>query len=177
MVAVLEKLKGMDDDVFVSMANVLSDSIFSGKPVNVDLTNNRFSSIRTIRYRKVDLEQDFGTKYSNGNIEVYATGEVSGETAQLLANTLSEEINPSSTISFQFDKNKEGYYVVSMVTAADKADQLTKEQMEEMSSTISNKVFNGAALVLQLTDTKFKPMRNYIYDPGRMEIDTTPVNR
>lgn len=177
MVAVLEKLKDIGDDVFMNMANILSDSIFPGKPVNVDLTDNRFSTIRTVRYKKVDMTEDFGTRFSSGSVEVYATGEVSSETAEVLANALNEEIHPGNTISFQFDKNSEGYYVVRMVTAESKLNDLTDEQLKEMSKVISDKVLGGAPLVFELTDAKFHPARNYTYDPGKMDIDTTPVKR
>lgn len=167
MVAVLEKLKGLDDEVFLSMGNVLSDKVFDGKPVNVDLTNNKFSSIRVIHYKKIDyagtMEKNFGTRYSAGNIEVYANEEIGSALATDLAEMLNKDINPESTISFQVSKNDKGDFVIKMVTAADKVNQLTNEQLSEMSRTISDKVLNGSPLVFELTDGKFNTLRSFAY--------------
>lgn len=176
MVVVEEKLKGIQDDVFVTMGNVLSDSIFNGKPVNVDLTTNKFATIRTIRYKKVDYaggnEADFGTKYTSGNIEVYAKENIGATLADDLAAMLNKNINPSSVISFQVSKNDNGGFVIKMVTAADKVNDLSDVQLNEMSSTISNEVLNGSPLLFQLTDAKFNPLRSFAYPLGAAPADS-----
>jgi hypothetical protein len=42
------------EDVMWNMAAVISDSIFKSAPVNVELTDNRFKTLRTITYKKVE---------------------------------------------------------------------------------------------------------------------------
>jgi predicted nucleic acid-binding protein len=170
MVAVLEKLKDVEDIAFLNMGNVLSDSIFPGKPVNVDLTNNKFTTIRTIHYKKVDYaganEENAGTRYSAGNIEVFAGEDIGAVLATDLAEMLNKDINPANTISFRISKNDKGNFVLKMVTAADKVNQLSNEQLDEMCNTISDKVLNGAPMVFELTDAKFNTLRSFAYPSG-----------
>ena len=49
--------KSMDIN-FLAISNVISDSIFNGAPVDMDLTNNKFELIRTLPYKKV-TDEDF----------------------------------------------------------------------------------------------------------------------
>ncbi len=56
MVVDEKKLASVPDDAFSAMGNVLSDSVFNGKPVNVDLTDNQFKTIRTVHYQKIDFD-------------------------------------------------------------------------------------------------------------------------
>lgn len=55
MVASKEKLAGVNDLAFEVIGNMLADSIFSGKPVNVELTDNTFNTFKKIPYKKLDL--------------------------------------------------------------------------------------------------------------------------
>ena len=55
MVASKEKLAGVNDLAFEVIGNMLADSIFSGKPVNVELTDNTFNTFKKITYKKLDL--------------------------------------------------------------------------------------------------------------------------
>ena len=56
MVVNSEKAKEIGDFSFLAIANIISDSVFNGAPVNMDLTNNKFESIKTIAYKKIGLE-------------------------------------------------------------------------------------------------------------------------
>ncbi len=177
MVTVAEKLKGMEDDVFVTMGNVISEKIFNGKPVNVDLTNNKFATIRTIHFIKENTEEKYGTKFTDGKIEVYTSDKIVPELGQELATMLNKEITPSGTISFQLDQDENDLYIVRMVTAADKVDQLTNEQLNEMCATISNKTLGGAPLTFELTNGAFKTLRTYNYTPAATAVDTVGVQQ
>ena len=57
MVADKKKLANLKDDVFSTMANFLSDTLYNHEPVNVELTDNHFKTIHSIRYTKVNLNQ------------------------------------------------------------------------------------------------------------------------
>lgn len=52
MVSVAEKVALMNDEIFYQMGNTFADSLFGGSPVNVDLTDNKFKTIRTFHYKK-----------------------------------------------------------------------------------------------------------------------------
>jgi hypothetical protein len=52
MVINQEKAASLDDDAFYSLANYLSDSLYNHSPVNVELTDNKFKTIRTLHYKK-----------------------------------------------------------------------------------------------------------------------------
>ncbi len=55
MVANKDKLDGVGDIAFQVIGTIISDSAFNGKPVNVELTDNTFNTIKKIPYKKIDL--------------------------------------------------------------------------------------------------------------------------
>jgi len=52
------KMKSIDDKNFLAITMLVSDSVFSGAPVKLDLTDNKFNNIRSLPYRKL-TEADF----------------------------------------------------------------------------------------------------------------------
>jgi hypothetical protein len=48
------KAASVKEEVILDMAVVISDSIFNSAPVNVELTDNRFKTVRTITYKKIE---------------------------------------------------------------------------------------------------------------------------
>ncbi|MGG9961687.1 hypothetical protein [Ferruginibacter sp. SUN106] len=56
MVVNVEKAKEMGDFSFLAIGNMVSDSVFNGAPVNMDLTNNTFESVKLITYKKLDFD-------------------------------------------------------------------------------------------------------------------------
>jgi len=55
MVVDKKKLASVPEDAFYAMGNILSDSIFGSNPVNIDLTDNHFKTLRTLHYKKIDF--------------------------------------------------------------------------------------------------------------------------
>ncbi len=56
MVTDQEKLARIEnDDIFYSMAQNLSDSIFNGAPVNLDLTDKKFNTVRRVTFKKMEI--------------------------------------------------------------------------------------------------------------------------
>ncbi len=55
MVVNAEKAKSLGDFSFLAIANMVSDSVFNGAPVNMDLTDNKFETIKKITYKKIDI--------------------------------------------------------------------------------------------------------------------------
>jgi hypothetical protein len=55
MVASKEKLATVNDFAFEVIGNMFADSVFSGKPVNVELTDNTFNTFKKIHFKKLDL--------------------------------------------------------------------------------------------------------------------------
>jgi hypothetical protein len=55
MVASKEKLASVNDFAFEVIGNMIADSVFNGKPVNVELTDNTFNTFKKIQYKKMDL--------------------------------------------------------------------------------------------------------------------------
>lgn len=55
MVADKAKLATVNDFAFEVIGNMFSDSVFAGKPVNVELTDNTFKTFKKIPYKKMDL--------------------------------------------------------------------------------------------------------------------------
>ncbi|HSU28665.1 MAG TPA: hypothetical protein VLJ68_09810 [Chitinophagaceae bacterium] len=58
MVTDQEKLAKIEsNDIFYSMAQNLSDSIFNGAPVNLDLTDKQFKTVRRVTFKKMEVNQ------------------------------------------------------------------------------------------------------------------------
>jgi 20S proteasome alpha/beta subunit len=58
MVTDEKKLTEVDDNTLYTMANVFSDSLFNNKPVNIELTNNRFKTLRTLHFKKINYNEE-----------------------------------------------------------------------------------------------------------------------
>lgn len=61
MVVDTKRLVGVEDDSFNALGNILSDSVFNSSPVNVDLTDENFKTIRTVHYKKMDFTEPMPT--------------------------------------------------------------------------------------------------------------------
>jgi hypothetical protein len=45
-----------NDEDFLALGNVISDSVFNSTPVNIDLTDDEFKSLKTIHYKKITMD-------------------------------------------------------------------------------------------------------------------------
>jgi hypothetical protein len=52
-----KKIAKVPDDAFFAIGNIVSDSVFNSSPVNVDLTDNQFKTIRTLHYKKMNFDE------------------------------------------------------------------------------------------------------------------------
>lgn len=156
-----EKAKDVKDESYLLLANEISNSIFNGTPVNVDLTDNTFKTIRTLHFKKMDTE-NYGTKVSSGNIDVYARENFNEQEARKLAEFLNRvDGDGSDTKSFQADKDETGIYIINMVSNREKSSVVPDQQFYDLAGLLSDSVFNGNPLVLHLTDHTFKPYQSF----------------
>ncbi len=141
----------------------------------MELTDNKFKTIRTIAYKKAspdDINREaFGEKVNSGNAEVYYRG-ASAEEAQKLADYLNKYFNPESTFSFQLLKDDIENYTVKMVGNPDKIQTLPASFFEELCSGICNDVLHVPSVTFEMTDATFKAQRTFKYpedtgDPDR----------
>jgi uncharacterized lipoprotein NlpE involved in copper resistance len=58
MVVNEEQASVLADDSFLAISNIISENVFDSKPVNIELTDNRFNSLRKLSYQKMDLSDD-----------------------------------------------------------------------------------------------------------------------
>ncbi|MBD0293901.1 MAG: hypothetical protein ICV84_01680, partial [Flavisolibacter sp.] len=56
MVVNRERAAALNDDNYLALANYLSMNVFNNAPVNVDLTDNGFNTLRSLHFRKVNME-------------------------------------------------------------------------------------------------------------------------
>ncbi len=179
MVIQEEKLKDVTDVNFIAIGNLVSDSIFNGKPVNMDLTDNHFKSIRMVRYKKFEPPMEektsadgFGQKFETGNTEVFASG-VTDEEANKLVAYLDSYFKPANTYSFQFVKDSFGDYIVRMEANPDKINTLGKEFFTPICKGICNEVLSVPAIQFELTDDKFNTLQVFKYpaDTGDSDLN------
>lgn len=175
MVVDKEKLPQVKDENFLAIAYILSDSVFAGKPVNVDLTNNSFKTTRSITFVKTG-KNDYDNKITSGNIEVYASDEIDSKTASDLATFLDDFIRPEFIISYQISKNESNKFIIKMVSSEKKAASVSDQMLNEISTEISTKVLNGSPLLFQLTDENFNPLKTFSYPPDNAQPDSTLNN-
>jgi hypothetical protein len=57
MVVDKAKMATLDADTWYTMGSFFSENVFNGEPVNVELTNNRFKTINTYHYKKMNLNE------------------------------------------------------------------------------------------------------------------------
>lgn len=162
MVSNMEVMDKMEDDIFYTTGNELSENLFNGAPVNVLLSDKYFKTIRIYTFKKFD-KPAFGKRVADGNIEVYIKDSFSEEEGKSIAAFLSKEIHPAGIISFQVGKDESGDVVVSMVANRAKADALPDSEFQNLAMLISEKTLGGTPLIFHLADDRFNPFKTYMY--------------
>jgi hypothetical protein len=172
MVVRKEKINNVKDENFYAIGNLVSDSIFDTKPVNIDLTDDHFKSFHLVRYKKIETNSDantaaFGEKVTEGKTEVYMKGANTNEST-LLAGYLNDYFKPEAIYSFQLVKDERGNYTVKMVGNPDRINTLDNKFFEGVCKGICDKVLSVPSVSFEMTDTKFNSLRifNYPADTG-----------
>lgn len=170
MVAEAKKVKDMGDVPFASIGVIISDSVFGGKPVAVELTDDRFNPHKHIAFTKPEVAlnangsaADFGTLFRNGNLELYYKNGISAEEAQKMQAFLLAEINPANIISFQMLKNDQGIVTLNMASTTERAANFDKTELQSMAKEVSEKHLNGASVIFQITDQSFNPIQSTMH--------------
>jgi hypothetical protein len=151
----------------LGLAGLLSEEVFNKQPVNIDLTDKQFSTIRTIAFRK--LAPPPGEQpVTAGNIEVYRQEGVSESEANQLAQYLDNLDGAGGTNrkTVKLGKEADGSYKLMMVYDAEYAKSVPDEEFTRMTSAISNEVLGGAPVLLVLTDEYYQPFKTIPYRPG-----------
>ncbi len=176
MVVNENKYQSIGDESFRAIANMVSEKVFTGKPVNMELTNTTFKTLKHLAYKKADQTEDvnaatFGEKVTEGKTEVYAKG-ANADESTLLAGYLNDYFKPEVIYSFQLVKDEKGNYTVKMVGNPDKINTLDNKFFEDVCKGICDKVLSVPSVSFEMTDTKFNPLRTFNYpadagDPDR----------
>ena len=58
MVVSEENAFSLPDDSFLAISNLISENVFESKPVNIELTDNKFNNLRKLSFQKMDLSDD-----------------------------------------------------------------------------------------------------------------------
>jgi len=176
MVVDQSRAKDMGDENFSPIALMISENAFNGKPVNMELTDTKFKTIRSIAYQKTTTEDinvaAFGEKITDGNTEVYYKG-ASTDEANRLAAFMNEYFKPETTFSFQLIKDENENYIVKMVGNPEKVNTIAVSLFEEVCRGICDKVLSVPAVRFEMTDTEFNAIRTYNYpaDTGDPDIN------
>lgn len=156
-----EKARDIKDETYLLLGNGLSSSVFADAPVNIDLTDARFNTIRTLHFKKMETDA-FPVKSNSGNIDVYTgIGATSQDAARLAEFISSVDPESSSLKSFRLEKSQEGIIVVSMVSSPEISQTLPEREYQSLAQLLSDSVFSGAALHLQLTDQNFAAYQTF----------------
>lgn len=166
MVANMEVMEKMDEEVFYTTGNELSADLFNGAPVNVVLTGKNFETIRTYVYKKIKTIGT-GEKVTAGNVEIYPLNGISEEQAGDLARFLDklDGEGGTNTKSVQISKEPDGDYKLAVVYDAAYAKNVSDDEFMDLATTISDSVLGGAPVILELTDEQFVPFKTFFYKP------------
>ena len=58
MVVVEQKLAGVDDESFLAISNLISENVFGRQPVNIELTDNKFNTLRKLPFTKINMSEE-----------------------------------------------------------------------------------------------------------------------
>ena len=155
-----EKAKALGDDAFIAIGNIISDSVFNGAPVNVDLTNDHFESIKLIPYKKADTKAVYGhveTFYKDGITEDEAK-----KTAEVMFNIDEAAHNEKVQKSFQLCKKNDSV-CLCMVVDEERAKGIPDISFIAIANMVSDSVFNGAPVNMSLTNDKFESLKYLPY--------------
>ena len=163
MVSDKAKSQSIDEKSFQAIGNIISDSVFQGKPVNFELTNNKFETYLHVTYKKLNDEDfaDFGKKYSSGNIELYVENEMDDTTAQKLVDYLSSIMKPAQTVSFQTSLNGSGVLVLKMASNPELAAKVADNAYQQVANQVSTEFLKGKPVVFELATPQFKTFKSF----------------
>lgn len=117
---------------------------------------------------------NYGKKVTDGNIEVYYKDGFTKSEAEKTARALSEldksNGNKSTRKSFQLTRESDTI-TLRMVVNEEKARQMEDDAFNAIAQVISEKVFGNKPVAMQLTDKKFKTIRDIAYKEPAMSID------
>ncbi len=174
MVVDKEKAKDMGDENFSPIALLVSEKAFDGKPVDMELTDTKFKTLRSIAYKKTASEDlniaTFGEKVTEGNTEVYYKG-ATAEEASRLAAYMNDYFKPETIYSFQLLKDEIENYTVKMVGNPEKINTISVSLFEEVCQGICDKVLSVPAIRFEMTDAKFNALRTYNYPADTGDAD------
>jgi len=168
MVVNEDKFEDVPMESFQQIGFLISSKVFNGKPVNLLLCTNRFKTIKTVYYTKMDDaggETGYGERVSSGNIEVFVSKGASMTDGELLAKFLDEEMRPSSMISFQIKLDEKLMSTVRMVSSKEKIATLTDEAVNDLIKKIAQTIFGNNDIVFEFTDSNFNTLKTYNYNP------------
>lgn len=154
MVVDKDRLATISDAAFQAIMVMVSDSVFGGKPVNMELTDNKFAALKHYVFIQTNPGAGFGEMVTVGNVEVYMKS-FPREQGEILAAFFEREIKPESMISYQVLGNEGDRPVVKMASTAENAASLSEEQVKGMAEKLSAEVFGNGPVLFQLTDTNF----------------------
>lgn len=157
MVAKKQEALAMGDVPFQAIARLVSDSVFTGGPVNFELTDNLFNSFRHIPFRK-DALDGFGREYNAGNIQLFVN-DLDTATTDTLLRFLNRYFEPDHTISFQISRDPAQVYLLKMVTDPAQINKLSAAQLDEVCTAVSTGVFHQEPVIFALSDAQFNTRR------------------
>lgn len=164
MVANMDIMGKMDEDIFYTTGNELSADLFNGAPVNIVLAGKKFETIRTYVFKTIKTIGT-GEKVTAGNVEVFPLNNISDEEAGGLARFLDklDGEGGTNTKSVQISRETNGDYKLAVVYDAAYAKNVSDEEFMDLATTISDNVLEGAPVILELTNNQFVPFRTFFY--------------
>ncbi|MBV1922463.1 MAG: hypothetical protein KUG68_00390 [Flavobacteriaceae bacterium] len=140
-----------NDMIFKLFAKQLSDEVFEGKPVDFQLCDNMFKTLKTYSFNELDQ------KISVNGTEIVFTKNVNKTEVQQLGDYLKEsEFTDGTPKTIQLDK-EDGTYLFKMVVAKGAEKVATNiEILKAFGVELSENVFSGNPVKVHMCDNELR---------------------
>ena len=147
----------LGDDVFLLLASTLSESVYEHAPVNVELTDKSFKTVKALPFEK---RSTLGKLVTEGNMEVYISNGGTVADAKRLETYLASFFGTDKRMSAQLSQGADGSHIVKIVYDKEYAATLPDGTFEDIAAEIS-RAMGGAPVTLELTDEYFRPYKKF----------------
>jgi hypothetical protein len=143
-----------NDLIFKLFAKQLSEEVFEGVPVDFQLCDNTFETIKTFSYEELDK------MISVDGTDITFTKNVKESEAQQLANFLRKsEFTDGNAKTIQLDKKEDTYFFRMVVADGAETVEANIQILKEYGLEISKNAFSGAPVIVHMCDTDLNTLR------------------
>ena len=173
MVVDKSKLDQVGDETFYAISQMVSDSVFNGRPVNLMLTDDHFKPIRTLAFKKAEViepekEENTLTRADfdhdkAGDVDFYWKG-ISNEESKTIADYIVKNGSFSGgTAEIYMTKEGDRYVLRFPMIESARTDPAILATVDKVSKEIKDNVFANVPYSFKVTDEQMNTIKSWDY--------------